>query len=80
MPFPMLFTAISKEVLPKDMNLINKHYELFRAKKIDRDEFVKKLRLIVGDNLLRSTITKLQCKIPVQPKTELEAFGTKAEG
>ncbi|KAF4388894.1 hypothetical protein G4B88_029204 [Cannabis sativa] len=33
----------------------------------------------VGDNLLRSTITKLQCKIPVQPKTELEAFGTKAE-
>uniref|UniRef100_A0A803PG16 Inactive poly [ADP-ribose] polymerase RCD1-like n=1 Tax=Cannabis sativa TaxID=3483 RepID=A0A803PG16_CANSA len=80
MPFPMLFTAISKEVLPKDMDLINKHYELFRAKKIDRDEFVKKLRLIVGDNLLRSTITKLQCKIPVQPKTELEAFETKAEG
>ncbi|KAF4370327.1 hypothetical protein G4B88_013011, partial [Cannabis sativa] len=48
MPFPMLFTAISKEVLPKDMDLINKHYELFR--------------------------------IPVQPKTELEAFETKAEG
>lgn len=77
MPFPMLFAAISKEVLPKDMDLVNKHYELFRAKEIMRDEFVKKLRLIVGDSLLRSTITKLQCKIPVQPKTELEAFKTK---
>ncbi|GMN30447.1 hypothetical protein TIFTF001_002787 [Ficus carica] len=62
MPFPMLFAAISSEVPPKEMDLVNKHYELFRAKKITRDEFVKKLRLIVGDTLLRSTITKLQCK------------------
>lgn len=28
-----------------------------------RDEFVKKLRVIVGDDLLRSTITALQCKV-----------------
>lgn len=35
----------------------------FQAKKITRDEFVKKLRLIVGDTLLRSTITELQCKV-----------------
>ncbi|PON85403.1 Poly(ADP-ribose) polymerase [Trema orientale] len=80
MPFPMLFEAVSSEVPPKDMELVNKHYELFRAKKITRDDFVKKLRLIVGDTLLRSTITKLQCKIPVKSKTELEAFKTKVEG
>ena len=35
----------------------------FQAKKISRDDFVKELRLIVGDNLLRSTITSLQCKV-----------------
>ncbi|XP_068344962.1 inactive poly [ADP-ribose] polymerase RCD1-like isoform X3 [Pyrus communis] len=34
------------------------------VKKITRDEFVKKLRLVVGDTLLRSTITELQCKMP----------------
>ncbi|KAL0394885.1 UNVERIFIED_CONTAM: Inactive poly [ADP-ribose] polymerase RCD1 [Sesamum latifolium] len=33
-----------------------------RNKKLSRDEFVKKLRLIVGDNLLKSAITSLQCK------------------
>lgn len=35
----------------------------YQAKKITRADFVKKLRLIVGDTLLRSTITKLQCKV-----------------
>lgn len=64
MPFPMLFAAISRKVPPMDMELINTHYEQFRAKKMARDDFVKKLRLIVGDTLLRTTITKLQCKIP----------------
>ncbi|KAK4252705.1 hypothetical protein QN277_014449 [Acacia crassicarpa] len=64
MPFPMLFAAISNRVPPINMELINTHYEQFRAKKIARDDFVKKLRLIVGDTLLRTTITKLQCEIP----------------
>ncbi|EXB66504.1 Inactive poly [ADP-ribose] polymerase RCD1 [Morus notabilis] len=80
MPFPMLFAAISSEVPPKDMELVNKHYELFRAKKITRDEFVKKLRLIVGDTLLRTTITKLQCKIPMKSKNDAEALKTNVEG
>lgn len=31
MPFPMLFAAISSEVPPKEMDLVNKHYELFRV-------------------------------------------------
>ncbi|XP_021887205.1 inactive poly [ADP-ribose] polymerase RCD1-like isoform X2 [Carica papaya] len=63
MPFPMLFAAISNKVPPKDMELISSNYELFREKKISRDDFVRKLRLIVGDALLRSTITALQCKV-----------------
>lgn len=66
MPFPMLFAAITEKVPSNDMNLINMHYQQFRSKKITRDDFVKKLRLIVGDTLLRATITSLQCKIPPQ--------------
>ncbi|KAF3449363.1 hypothetical protein FNV43_RR10091 [Rhamnella rubrinervis] len=80
MPFPMLFSAISSEVAPKDMELVNVHYDLFRAKKITRADFVKKLRLIVGDTLLRSTITKLQCKIPNKSKNDLEASKMNMEG
>lgn len=36
---------------------------IWQGKKINRDEFVRKLRLIVGDTLLRSTITSLQCQV-----------------
>ncbi|KAK7307329.1 hypothetical protein VNO77_40283 [Canavalia gladiata] len=64
MPFPVLFAAIRNQVPPKDMNLIKTHYEQFRLKQISRDDFVKMLRLIVGDALLRATITNLQFKIP----------------
>lgn len=39
------------------------HLETWQNKKINRDDFVKKLRLIVGDALLRSAITNLQCKV-----------------
>ncbi|KAL8138147.1 hypothetical protein V2J09_004148 [Rumex salicifolius] len=60
MPFPMLFAAIADEVSSDDMRLIFGHYELFRTKKICRSDFIKKLRLIAGDSLLRSTITKIQ--------------------
>lgn len=64
MPFSMLFNAISKEVSLNDMKLVNGHYGLFREKKINRDEFIRRLRSIVGDPLLRSTLTSLQCKLP----------------
>ncbi|XP_057467364.1 inactive poly [ADP-ribose] polymerase RCD1-like isoform X1 [Actinidia eriantha] len=64
MSFAMLFDAISNKIAPKDMKLVNFHYNLFRSKKISRDDFIRKLRLIVGDQLLRSTITGLQCKLP----------------
>ncbi|KAK8502205.1 hypothetical protein V6N12_042702 [Hibiscus sabdariffa] len=48
MPFPMLFAAISNKITRMDMDQVSNHYELFRAKKITRDDFLKKLRLIVG--------------------------------
>ncbi|KAF5477820.1 hypothetical protein F2P56_004433 [Juglans regia] len=72
MPFPMLFDAISNKVSPKAMEEINMHYRLFRAKNIERDEFIRRLRLTVGDTLLRSTITNLQCKVPVKSKFDPE--------
>ncbi|KAL0331620.1 UNVERIFIED_CONTAM: Inactive poly [ADP-ribose] polymerase RCD1, partial [Sesamum angustifolium] len=62
MPFPMLFAAISNNITSQNMDLVKTNYALFRNKKLSRDEFVKKLRLIVGDNLLKSAITSLQCK------------------
>ncbi|XP_017234721.1 inactive poly [ADP-ribose] polymerase RCD1 [Daucus carota subsp. sativus] len=63
MPFPLLFEAISHKTSPSNMNLVSSNYELFRSKKISRDEFVKRLRLIVGDGLLRSSILNLQSKM-----------------
>ncbi|XP_030533629.1 inactive poly [ADP-ribose] polymerase RCD1-like isoform X2 [Rhodamnia argentea] len=63
MPFPLLFDAISKEVAAKDMNAINANYELFRTKRISRIDFIKRLRSIVGDELLRSSIMSLQGKL-----------------
>ncbi|PHT58605.1 hypothetical protein CQW23_00968 [Capsicum baccatum] len=64
MPFSMLFEAISAKVSRKDLKLVHAHYDLFRSKEISRNDFIKKLRVIVGDQLLKSTITNLQCKPP----------------
>lgn len=62
MPFSMLFESISDKVAPENMESVHKYYELFRAKKINREEFIKRLRSLVGDQILRSTISNLQCK------------------
>ncbi|XP_024934863.1 inactive poly [ADP-ribose] polymerase RCD1 isoform X2 [Ziziphus jujuba] len=62
MPFARLFETISKEVAPEVMKLVNVHFDLFRSKEISRDDFIKKLRSIVGDKLLRSSIMSLQRK------------------
>ncbi|PSR89261.1 Inactive poly [ADP-ribose] polymerase [Actinidia chinensis var. chinensis] len=72
MPFAMLFEAIKSKIGPKDMKVVNVHYDLFRSKKISRDDFIAKLRLIVGDQLLRSTITGLQCKPPSNLSSNLK--------
>ncbi|KAJ8773891.1 hypothetical protein K2173_009322 [Erythroxylum novogranatense] len=73
MPFPMLFAAISNKVSSGDMERITNHYEQFRAKKIRREEFVKRLRSIVGDGLLKSTITSLQCKVSSPQRSSTHA-------
>lgn len=36
---------------------------LIQAKQISRDDFVKEMRLVVGDTVLRSTITRHQFKV-----------------
>ncbi|URD79908.1 hypothetical protein MUK42_19007 [Musa troglodytarum] len=64
MPFSMLFAAISTKVSPEDMDLVHTHYNDFKERKITRIDLVKKLRQITGDNLLVSTIMRLQHKIP----------------
>ncbi|KAK7307328.1 hypothetical protein VNO77_40281 [Canavalia gladiata] len=80
MPFPVLFAAVKNKVPPKDMDLIKTHYEQFRSKQISRDDFVKMLRLIVGDALLRATITSLQFKIPSNDESKDSSRKAKANG
>jgi hypothetical protein len=76
MPFPMLFEAISEKISSKDMERVFANYELLKNKVLNRDNFVKRLRLLVGDQLLKSTITSLQSKVPsievVTPKQKVE--------
>ncbi|KAI3687624.1 hypothetical protein L1987_81324 [Smallanthus sonchifolius] len=62
MPFSMLFEAVSAKVAPNDMKLLHIFYESFRAKKMTREQFIMKLRSLVGDQILRSTISVLQNK------------------
>ncbi|KAJ0232800.1 Inactive poly [Hirschfeldia incana] len=75
MPFPTLFAAISHKIAEKDMSFIYADYQQLREKNITRGEFVRKLRGIVGDDLLRSTITALQN----QPKLKKEIPGSHEE-
>ncbi|KAG6606273.1 Inactive poly [ADP-ribose] polymerase RCD1, partial [Cucurbita argyrosperma subsp. sororia] len=72
MHFSMLFDAISKEVSLDNMKLVKSHYGLFREKKISRDEFIRRLRSIVGDPLLRSMLTSLHCKLPPKSPCSLK--------
>ncbi|XP_042408381.1 inactive poly [ADP-ribose] polymerase RCD1-like [Zingiber officinale] len=64
MPFSMLFAAISTKVPSEDMDLVHTHYDDFKKRKISRIDLVKKLRQIIGDKLLVSTIVRLQHKLP----------------
>ncbi|AQK66208.1 putative inactive poly [ADP-ribose] polymerase SRO1 [Zea mays] len=70
MPFSMLFAAISTKVSPENMDVIIGCYEEFKSKKISRGELVKKLRHVVGDRVLISTIMRLQDKLPPVDKRE----------
>ncbi|CAO2817876.1 unnamed protein product [Amaranthus hypochondriacus] len=63
MPFPLLFEAISKQIPQSSLKLLLAHYDLLKERKICRDDFIKELRLIVGDALLKSTLKQLTCKV-----------------
>ncbi|KAI3469180.1 hypothetical protein Pfo_025843, partial [Paulownia fortunei] len=56
MSFPMLIVAISNKVTSPCVDLVNSNYSLFKNKKINRDAFVKILRLTVGDDLLKNPL------------------------
>ncbi|KAF8082889.1 hypothetical protein N665_0802s0003 [Sinapis alba] len=60
MPFPTLFAAISHKVPEKDKSFINADYQQLREKKMTRAEFIRKLRGVVGDDLLRSILKALE--------------------
>lgn len=64
MPFSMLFAAISTKVPRSDMDILHEHYEEFKRRKISRTDLVKRLRQIVSDKLLVSTVVRLQHKVP----------------
>ncbi|WVZ57792.1 hypothetical protein U9M48_008134 [Paspalum notatum var. saurae] len=70
MPFSMLFAAISTKVSPENMDTVIGCYEEFKNKKISRAELVKKLRHVVGDRVLISTIMRLQDKLPPVERRE----------
>lgn len=40
------------------------YFVLVQGNKISHDDFVMKLRLIVGDNILKSVVTNLRDKVP----------------
>ncbi|KAM3318617.1 hypothetical protein ACQJBY_036023 [Aegilops geniculata] len=79
MPLPMLFAAISTKVPRSDMDVIHGHYEEFKRRKISRPEFVGRLRQIVGDKLLVSTVMRLQPKV-VPPMAGAELLPRRAPG
>lgn len=72
MPFSKLFEAISEKVTPHEMRSVHVHYDSFRAKKMNREEFINKLRSVIGDQILRSTISSLQSKHVSDPGSVTE--------
>ncbi|KAG9452474.1 hypothetical protein H6P81_005378 [Aristolochia fimbriata] len=64
MPFPMLFDAISNKIPPEHMDVVDRYYNDYLRKKLTRIDFIKKLRVIIGDKLLKSTIMSIQHKSP----------------
>ncbi|CAN6291033.1 unnamed protein product [Urochloa humidicola] len=65
LPFSMLFAAISTKVPRSDMDLVIRYYEEFKRKKISRNDLVLRMRQIVGDQILVSTVMRLQQKFPL---------------
>ncbi|KAG7592751.1 Poly(ADP-ribose) polymerase catalytic domain [Arabidopsis thaliana x Arabidopsis arenosa] len=54
--FAALMSMLSKSMDPSRMNLIIRTYDDFRKRKIRRDQLVRKMREVAGDNLLAEII------------------------
>ncbi|XP_039825285.1 inactive poly [ADP-ribose] polymerase RCD1-like isoform X2 [Panicum virgatum] len=80
MPFSMLFAAISTKVPRSDMDLVIRYYEEFKSKKISRSDLVIRMRQIIGDKILVSTVMRLQQKFPPMAAAGLpRALGRRRE-
>ncbi|CAN6486612.1 unnamed protein product [Victoria cruziana] len=72
MSFPMLLDVISTKVSSSKKDLVDIYYHKFKCKNISRDDFIKKLRSIVGDEVLISTLKSFKCKSPGMAKHTID--------
>lgn len=75
MRFPNLMSILANYIQPSHMSLIDKYYSDFRENKITRTQLIRRLRQIVGDELLIAVIKAYRDK-RLDPKTKTsEAAG-----
>ncbi|XP_027921726.1 probable inactive poly [ADP-ribose] polymerase SRO2 isoform X2 [Vigna unguiculata] len=55
--FPNLVARVSNNLKPAQMTMLLRSYRIYQQRKISRQVWIKKVRLIVGDTLLHSVIT-----------------------
>ncbi|KAH1050868.1 hypothetical protein AAZX31_08G120500 [Glycine max] len=55
--FPNLLARVSNHLKPAQMSMLLKDYRIYKEQKISREQWVNKVRLIVGDELLRLVVT-----------------------
>lgn len=60
LPFTTLFEVIHDSISPVARELLYQHYDEMKRKILTREDLVKKMRLIIGDQLLVSTLQRLQ--------------------
>ncbi|KAG9457692.1 hypothetical protein H6P81_002200 [Aristolochia fimbriata] len=74
MPIPMIFAAIQNSISTQAKDALGRYYNDFESKLITREEFVRRLRLIVGDRLLKFILMRFHFKPrtvgAVQEKTD----------
>ncbi|WCJ36072.1 Inactive poly [ADP-ribose] polymerase RCD1 [Euphorbia peplus] len=62
MPFPALFSALSKFLPPPTVNLLANCHKDLKEKKISRQELIRRVRQIAGDRLLIAVIKSFRTK------------------
>ncbi|ESW31530.1 hypothetical protein PHAVU_002G245700 [Phaseolus vulgaris] len=55
--FPNLVAGVSNNLKPEQMTTLLRSYRVYQERKISREVWIKKVRLIVGDTLLHSNTT-----------------------